>query len=180
MNMCADPNVPDRIYVANFSTFMQSQRGLWRYEPANGWNRLFDDNWVKDITVHPADPNRLALATHKSPFGDTITATGIWFSNDGGISWDNFNDGLPMIRVLAVEYSPNGKEIHASLAGRGYYRRAAFIPADVNRDGNVNLLDVGPFINFLSSGDYLLEADMNCDGVVNLLDVGGFVGALGG
>ena len=46
---------------------------------------------------------------------------------------------------------------------------------DVNRDGIVNLLDVAPFIDLLSTGNYLYEADMNDDGQVNLLDVSLFV-----
>lgn len=49
---------------------------------------------------------------------------------------------------------------------------------DVNRDGSVNLLDIGPFIDLLNSGGFQLEADMNGDGVVNLLDVQGFIDAL--
>ena len=43
---------------------------------------------------------------------------------------------------------------------------------DVNNDGAVNLLDVQPFIDALSNGDFICEADINEDGVVNLLDVG--------
>ena len=51
---------------------------------------------------------------------------------------------------------------------------------DVNQDGVVNLLDVGPFIELLSTGEYLAEADINGDGVVNLLDVDPFIEILGG
>ena len=51
---------------------------------------------------------------------------------------------------------------------------------DINRDGFVNLLDVNPMIQLLSSGDFQIEADINCDGQVNLLDIGGFVDLLSG
>ena len=51
---------------------------------------------------------------------------------------------------------------------------------DVNGDGAVNLLDVGPFVELLTNGDYLPAADINGDGVVNLLDVDPFVDLLGG
>ena len=50
-----------------------------------------------------------------------------------------------------------------------------FILGDVNRDGAVNLLDVQPFVDLLSSGDFQAEADTNGDGAVNLLDVASFV-----
>ena len=46
---------------------------------------------------------------------------------------------------------------------------------DVNCDGVVNLLDVGPFVDLISNGQYLDKADINSDGAVNLLDVGPFV-----
>ncbi len=51
---------------------------------------------------------------------------------------------------------------------------------DVNLDGVVNLLDVDPFVDALSNGDFIQEADTNCDGVVNLLDVDSFVELLSG
>lgn len=49
---------------------------------------------------------------------------------------------------------------------------------DVDRDGVITLLDVGPFVDRLNSGEYQLEADVNEDGVVNLFDVGPFVDLL--
>jgi hypothetical protein len=52
--------------------------------------------------------------------------------------------------------------------------------ADVNLDGEVNGLDVDPFIDVLLSGLYQQEADMNEDQVVNGLDVDPFVAAVVG
>lgn len=49
---------------------------------------------------------------------------------------------------------------------------------DVNMDGIVNLLDVGPFINALTTGTFILEADIDQNGSVDLLDVGPFVDIL--
>lgn len=51
---------------------------------------------------------------------------------------------------------------------------------DVNLDGAVNLLDVDPFIDRLSTGTFQAEADINQDGQVNLLDVGPFIELLAG
>jgi len=56
----------------------------------------------------------------------------------------------------------------------------AVLLGDVNQDGEVNLLDVGPFIDALNNGTFIAEADINQDGSVNLLDVGPFVDLLGG
>ena len=51
---------------------------------------------------------------------------------------------------------------------------------DVNQDGIVNLLDVGPFVEIVLSGDFQEEADVNQDGLINLLDVAPFVDILSG
>ena len=51
---------------------------------------------------------------------------------------------------------------------------------DVNCDCAVNLLDVGPFVDAISSGVFDPKADINGDGSVDLLDVGEFVALLSG
>ena len=51
---------------------------------------------------------------------------------------------------------------------------------DINLDGVVDLLDVTPFVQLLTSGDFQCEADVNQDGVVDLLDVTPFVDLLSG
>ena len=50
--------------------------------------------------------------------------------------------------------------------------------ADVNLDGQVNLLDVAPFVGLVSNGQFQPEADINQDGSVDLLDVSLFVNLL--
>ena len=51
---------------------------------------------------------------------------------------------------------------------------------EVNCDGEVNLLDVAPFIDLLSNGGFSEKADINGDDSVNLLDVDPFITLLGG
>jgi hypothetical protein len=51
---------------------------------------------------------------------------------------------------------------------------------DVNLDGEVNGLDVDPFVGLVTSGGFQTEADMNEDGAVNGLDVDPFVAAVVG
>ena len=51
---------------------------------------------------------------------------------------------------------------------------------DVNCDGIVSLLDVGPFVELITNGDFSAKADINEDGAVDLLDVGPFVTLLTG
>ena len=51
---------------------------------------------------------------------------------------------------------------------------------DINRDGVVNLLDVEPFVDLITNGEFQFEGDLNGDGVVNLLDVDPFIDAISG
>ena len=51
----------------------------------------------------------------------------------------------------------------------------ACILGDVNLDGQVDLLDIAPFVQAIVSGEFDKQADINFDGVVDLLDIGPFV-----
>ncbi len=55
-----------------------------------------------------------------------------------------------------------------------------FVLGDINGDGVVNLLDVAPFVELISTNTFLPEADINGDGEVNLLDVEPFIELLSG
>ena len=52
------------------------------------------------------------------------------------------------------------------------------LPGDVNLDGQLDLLDVQPFVALLDAGAFQIEADVNNDGLVNLMDVAQFVNLL--
>ena len=53
-----------------------------------------------------------------------------------------------------------------------------FLLGDINLDGQVDRLDINPFVNLLQTGTYMNEADVNMDGAVNLLDIAPFVALL--
>ena len=57
---------------------------------------------------------------------------------------------------------------------------AGVLLGDVNCDNTVNLLDVGPFVSQLISGEYSFKADVNQDNTVDLLDIEPFVELFGG
>lgn len=50
-----------------------------------------------------------------------------------------------------------------------------FICGDVNMDGTVSLLDIGPFVQLIINNGFQIEADINEDGAVNLIDIQGFI-----
>ena len=86
----------------------------------------------------------------------------------GGFDGDSGGGGAPASQgeiMLNVDFTPDS---NGGMIG------------DVNCDGSVDLLDVGPFIDVLSSAGFEAKADINQDDVVNLLDVGPFIDLLSG
>ena len=86
--------------------------------------------------------------------------------------------------AFAMSSDGNWVIFEASLAGgiNGAFiiQLSSVILGDVNEDGQVDLLDVAPFVELLSGGGFLAEADINCDGSVDLLDVAPFIDLLSG
>jgi MYXO-CTERM domain-containing protein len=82
-------------------------------------------------------------------------------------------------------FNDNPASLFAQFTGQvNQIAQFTFVPepmfGDVNGDGQVNGLDVDPFVEVLLSGPYQTEADMNEDQVVNGLDVDPFVAAVVG
>jgi hypothetical protein len=104
-----------------------------------------------------------------------------WYTIDGG----GGQSGDGSFELTATVGQPDAG---ATLSGGGFTLTGGFqLPAaaavllgDINLDGVVNLLDVDPFIERISTGDFQAEADCNEDGVVNLLDVDPFIDLLAG
>ena len=85
---------------------------------------------------------------------------------------DTSNFSNPINGKFSVTVGPSGNQ-------RGLFvRYGQFALGDVNIDGQVNLLDVAPFVDAVNSGNFVSEADINLDGDVNLLDVALFVALL--
>ncbi|MEM9411500.1 MAG: dockerin type I domain-containing protein [Planctomycetota bacterium] len=93
-------------------------------------------------------------------WGSLSTSGNAHVSTDIGNSWSEFGQTTTMILEGVVTLGD--------------------IPGDVNCDGIVDLLDVAPFIDLLTTGKFISKADLNKDGSVDLLDVGPFVDLLAG
>ena len=79
----------------------------------------------------------------------------------------------------AVRVSPLGSGTSNNVDAWVRINNSETVPiGDVNSDGVVDLLDVGPFVSLILNGNFQNEADVNQDGVVDLLDVAPFVNLL--
>ena len=95
-------------------------------------------------------------------------------------------DTLVAASVSEESSSPgiNGDQTDNSLSSAGavyvFVDEEEFVLGDVNCDGVLDLLDVGPFVDALTGGGFIAKADINGDNAVDLLDVGPFVDLLTG
>ena len=107
----------------------------------------------------------------------------------GYLGWSWSGNGAPVQNLdMCVNFDPNqltawGQRIFNGRDGISSTSQPAcvfpvIIVGDCNGDMLVNLLDVRPFVDIITTGDFLVEADINADGVVDLLDVGPFVSLL--
>ncbi|MEM6391714.1 MAG: hypothetical protein AAF797_02980 [Planctomycetota bacterium] len=92
--------------------------GLWRFDDANGWEVVLDPNtltdelyllsaYINDVAVDPFDPDRIAVITDDDPFRDVMRSSGVWLSEDAGLTWSPFNNGLPMTRGGTISFDPH-------------------------------------------------------------------------
>ena len=113
----------------------------------------------------PSGPNDAALLCATADFGRVI---GHFDRN----TFFNLNGaGTDINRLDNRQYASNLFAYAAS---------PVFELGDVNGDNIVNLLDIAPFVDLLSTGEYLEPADTNGDREINLLDVQPFVEILSG
>ena len=129
-------------------------------------NRISAEVTINDLGVDRVDEDGLPLLSWptRDPFGSCEPSHFVSGTNElvFGVIGD------------LSEFDPTGIEFEATVAFD------EFLLGDVNQDGNVDLLDIQPFVDLLTSGGFLPEADINGDGVVDLLDVAPFVELLTG
>lgn len=100
--------------------------------------------------------------------------------------WVEWN-GLPASDSFSLSLQSTSNNVSFTAARISYFNSAepldvtfgdSVLLGDVNCDGMINLLDVAPFVDSVSTGTFNAKADMNSDGAVDLLDVQPFVTVL--
>lgn len=115
-----DPTNPSRLYVTSWRTG-GSTSGLWRLQGGT-WTRLRNDPFIQNVAVDPTNANRLIATTNDHPYHDETSATGVWLSVDGGVTWRQENDGLGMTRGEAIAFDPRRPgRVLLGTYGRGFF-----------------------------------------------------------
>ncbi len=99
-----DPNTPNMVYV----TVLGFGKGLYK-STDNGrtWKKLLTDNYMRKVAIAPFDSNYI-YATSSSAFqagGYSNDSNGVWFSKDGGKTWERHNYNMSYPFALAIEVS---------------------------------------------------------------------------
>ena len=183
-----------QVGLANFTN-----PGTW---PVGTWAAGYDPDVYVTITVTPDEGNQIDFGSVSWSSGFfNSTGGGIRTSLDGfatdvavpdiqafptpttfdisslnGVSepieFRIYFTGAGSFSDLGTAGAPSG------LAITGSVDSPSIILGDVNCDGEVNLLDVAPFVDLIIGSGFLDKADINGDGSVDLLDVGPFVDLL--
>ena len=126
--MTGSPGGLRRLIVANGSLYgagvtgSSTQSGLWSNQGGT-WQRWASNLWIDDVAVDPYNSKRIVYVTNDNPYHDTSFATGVWVSCNGGQTFSQYNNGLPMLRALSVTFNPwiPGRLV-VGLNGRGYWQ----------------------------------------------------------
>ena len=161
---------------------------FWILEDFNG---LFADlnrdgipgvgDFTGDADINGDGLNEAIITSELVP-PETDALTGNWtgtyglqFGNDGDpLTTDENMSGTLMRAGYAIDYFTSSTVTEFGEGG------GTVLLGDVNLDGEVNLLDVAPFVDLIVNNGFQLEADINMDGAVNILDVSPFVDILVG
>lgn len=127
--------------------------------------RRTDSSWNQEAYIKSSNPDLADFFGNDVAFdGNTIiVASAFEDSGSSGVDADQTDESASNAGALYV-----------------FELETEFKLGDVNCDGTIDLLDVGPFVDSISSDEFNPKADINLDGTVDLLDVGPFVALLSG
>ena len=161
--------------TAEFEDFVQTEEGLMRFDIGQDQDGdlLSDMYLIRGIAqlagrldVHLVDLNNLGLPELQA--GDSIDVIASAAGIVGQFDEITFSHAPPAGTYWQTVYDATSVRITLT----------DVVPGDVNGDGEVNLLDVTPFVDAVVDGDFIPAADINQDGAVDLLDVQPFVALL--
>ena len=142
----------------------------------------FEVGLFSDQIGYASAADRLAIARLEGDqnLDGTFTSHDLRFLESGEPSLgftELANGDVVEFRFYFADNSIADNNIHRidNIRVHGLVRGEGILLGDVNCDGELNLLDVAPFVELLISDLYSEKADVNSDGVLNLLDVEPFV-----
>ncbi len=119
-DIAVDPSNPNWIYITLGGN--GDYRRVWFFDgtgweprsgPGPGNEASLLNVQANAIVVNSADPTHLYVGTD----------IGAWRSNDGGMTWEPFSEGLPDAAVTDMVLHPRSRLLRAATHGRGVWER---------------------------------------------------------
>jgi len=119
-----DPNQKDAIYVGAVQDGMRGLQG-GVYMSLNGgkeWQRVLNVRRIESMGIVPNRPNIIYAVSNDHQYHDESSGEGVFRSVDGGVSWQGFNNGLPVLRGFNINIAPYFPyRLYLSSNGSGAY-----------------------------------------------------------
>lgn len=129
------------IYVARYTQNRGAARVYYLHKTTDGgttwsnvWNAAFPPSPIKDIAVHPTNPNKIWVCFQISYVATNVNQSKkVFYSEDGGTTWTNISTGLPPVPAWTIAVQGNSP-VGAVYVGTGfgiYYKdntMAQFVP----------------------------------------------------
>ena len=97
-----------------------------------------------------------------------------------GEVWSDQSEWIPITmdtEMIVLNDASLDSELHSPA---DYTVTDSVLVGDVNGDGLVSFIDIQPFIDALTSPEFVVAADINFDGEVNFFDIAPFIAVLAG
>ena len=104
----------------------------FNYNPGRQlWKSLDTGNtWINITNNYPALPaNSITINPHNTQHIYAGTDVGMYFSDDGGATWNDFNNNLPNVSISDIHYFDGDSTIRIGTHGRGYWLTKAVDPS---------------------------------------------------
>ncbi len=114
----ADPNQTGTVYVTVFG----EGKGLYRStNSGQTWTKILTDDYMRCVAISPSNSD-IVYATSSAALesGGEPVSTGVWFSNDGGASFENVTEDMAWPFAVPVEIA--GDYVFVGSPGTGIQR----------------------------------------------------------
>ena len=150
-----DPNNTNWVYASALGT----NKGLYKSTDKGAhWQKLITDNFMRKVAIKPQD-SKILYATSSSAFeagGYDSESHGILFSEDGGQTWTQQNQGMayPFALAVAIDNLENAT-VFVGSPGTGFQKSAVPNSTASIEENNRNLTRLFPTVN---SGSFDIES----------------------
>jgi hypothetical protein len=117
--MIVDPTKHRRLYVTVWET--GNGDGLYKFDHGV-WSLVRADYAMAGVAVDPSNGDRIVISTDDDPYHDVSAASGVYLSEDGGVTWTQQNTGLAVLRGSVIAFVPwNPRQLIFGATGRGFW-----------------------------------------------------------